>query len=59
MAKLLLEAANDLAAIFERVRVFNAEFECEGGNSHGEAPSEILFRYKDSPRPGSGISEIR
>jgi hypothetical protein len=41
VAQLLLEGANDLAAVFERLRVLDGEFEGEGGERHGGKGTEV------------------
>jgi len=39
LAELVLERADDLAAVFEGVRVFDGEFESESGDGHKAADS--------------------
>jgi hypothetical protein len=41
VTQLFLEGANDLAAVFERLRVLDGEFEGEGGERHGGKGTEV------------------
>jgi hypothetical protein len=39
--QLFFEGANDLAAVFERLRVLDGEFKGEGGERHGGKSTEV------------------